>query len=90
MQIICIWSSQLHCHSLSLALVKSRLVLVSAHRVGLILNKVQKAIKRVHVCVCVCVCAIHVLRIQLISNVASDKHITAMLSMLNACFSYNT
>ena len=28
---ICIWPSWCHCHSLSLALIKSRLVLVSAH-----------------------------------------------------------
>ena len=47
----CIWPSWCHCHSLSLASVKSRLVftfLVPAH-VG---SPGKKAIKRVCVCVC--------------------------------------
>jgi len=47
----CIWPSRCHCHSLSLASVKSRLVftfLVPAH-LG---DPRQRAIKRVSVCVC--------------------------------------
>jgi len=40
----CIWPSWCHCHSLSLASVKSRLVLPFW----------QRAVKRVCVCVCVC------------------------------------
>jgi len=48
----CIWSSGFHCHSLSLASVKSRLVftfLVPAHPGSL----GQRAVERVCVCVCV-------------------------------------
>ena len=48
----CIWPSRCHCHSLSLALVKSRLVLlflVPAHLGG----PRKRAIKWVCVCVCV-------------------------------------
>ena len=51
----CIWPSWCHCHSLSLASVKSRLVftfLVPAH-LG---SPGQRAIKWVWVCVCVCAC----------------------------------
>jgi len=51
----CIWPSWCHCHSLSLASVKSRLVftfLVWAHP-G---SREQRAVKRVCVCVCLCVC----------------------------------
>ena len=50
---ICIWPSWYHCHSLSLASVKSRLVftfLVLAH-LG---SPGKRAVKRVCVCVCVC------------------------------------
>ena len=45
---ICIWPSLCHCHSLSLASVKSRSVLVPAHR-G---SPGQKDVKWVCVCVC--------------------------------------
>ena len=51
----CIWPSWCHCHSLSLASVKSKLVfsfLVLAHP-G---SPGQRAVKRVCVCACVCVC----------------------------------
>jgi len=47
---ICVRPSWSHCHSLSLAWVKSRLVLVPAHWV--IPHKVQRAIKQMCVCVC--------------------------------------
>ena len=46
----CIWLSWCHCHSLSLASVKSRLVL--PFHPG---SPGQRAVKRVCVCVCVCV-----------------------------------
>ena len=50
----CIWSSCCHCHSLSLASVKSRLVLPFWYRLtrG---SPGQRAVKRVCVCVCVSV-----------------------------------
>ena len=51
----CIWPSWCHCHWLSLASVKSRLVftfLVPAHP-G---SPGQRAVKRVCMCVCLCVC----------------------------------
>ena len=54
---ICIWPSWYHCHSLSLASVKSRLVftfLVLAH-LG---SPGKRAVKRVWVCVCVNVCVL--------------------------------
>ena len=48
----CIWPSWCHCHSLSLALVKSRLVLPFWYRLTwVVLDK--RAVKRVCVCVCV-------------------------------------
>jgi len=49
----CIWSSGCRCHSLSLASVKSRLVLPLWYR--LTCGPGQRAVKRVCVCVCVCV-----------------------------------
>jgi len=54
----CIWPSRYHCHSLSLASVKSRLVftfLVPAHP-G---SPGKRAVKRV----CVCVCAVYFVEI---------------------------
>ena len=47
----CIWSSWCHCHSLSLALVKSRLVLPFWYR----LTRVVPDKGPLNVCVCVCV-----------------------------------
>jgi len=46
-----IWSSWCHCHSLPLASVKCRLVLVPAHR-GNLRTKVQWAVKWMHVYKC--------------------------------------
>ena len=52
----CIWPSWCHCHSLSLASVKSRLCLPFLYRLtGVVPDK--RAVKRV--CVCVCVCSSH-------------------------------
>ena len=51
-QIVCIWPSWWHCHSLSLASVKSRLVLPFWYRLTRIVP--DRAIKRVCVCVCNC------------------------------------
>ena len=51
----CIWPSGFHCHSLSLASVKSRLVLPFWYRLTRVFPD-KKAVKRV--CVCVCVLAI--------------------------------
>ena len=48
----CIWPSGCHCHSLSLASVKSRLVLPFWHR----LTRVDQDKGPLNVCVCVCVC----------------------------------
>ena len=47
----CIWPSWCHCHSLSLASVKSRLALPFCYR--LTSSPGQRAVKRVCVCVCV-------------------------------------
>jgi len=51
----CLWPSGCHCHSLSLASVKSRLVYPFWYRLTRVVPAGQKAIKRV----CVCVCAIN-------------------------------
>ena len=51
----CIWSSWCHCHSLSLASLKSRLVLPFWYR----LTRVVLEKGPLNVCVCVCVLAIH-------------------------------
>jgi len=52
---ICIWPSWCHCHSLSLASVKSRLVLVLAHPC----NPGQSPEGcKTGVCLCVCVCQV--------------------------------
>ena len=48
----CIWPSRCHCHSLSLASVKSRLVYLSGSG-----SPGQRDVKRV--CVCVCVYTLH-------------------------------
>jgi len=50
---ICIWPSWCHCHSLFLASVKSRLVLVTAHPGNLGQSSESR---KTDVCVCVCVC----------------------------------
>jgi len=50
----CIWPSWCHCRSLSLASVKSRLVLPFWYRLTAG-GRGQRAVKRVCVCVCVCV-----------------------------------
>ena len=54
----CIWPSGCHCHSLSLASVKSRLVLPFWYRLTRAGSPGQRAVKRMCVCVraCVCVC----------------------------------
>jgi len=52
----CIWPSWCHCHSLSLALVKSRFVLHFRHWLTWVVPE-KKAIKRVCVCVRACVCS---------------------------------
>jgi len=54
----CIWPSWCHCHSLSLASVKSRLILLFWYRVTqVVLDKGPLNVcMRVHVRVCVCVC----------------------------------
>ena len=54
----CIWPSWCHCHSLSLAAVKSRLVLPFWYRLTWLVP-VKKAVKRA--CVCVCVMTIYAL-----------------------------
>ena len=48
---ICIWSVQCHCHSLSLASVKSRLVFPFLYRLTRVVLE-KRAVKRVCVCVC--------------------------------------
>jgi len=50
----CIWPSGCHCHSLSLASVKSRLVLLFWYRLTRVVP--DKGPLNVCVCVCVCVC----------------------------------
>ena len=50
----CIWPSWCHCHSLSLASVKSRLVLPFWYRLTQVV--LDKGPLNVCVCVCVCVC----------------------------------
>jgi len=52
---ICIWPSWCHCHSLSLASVKSRLVLVLAY-LGSPRQSPEGCKKDVCVCPCVCAC----------------------------------
>ena len=49
----CIWPSWCHCHSLSLASVKSRLVLPFWYRLTRVVPDKQRAVKQVCVCVCV-------------------------------------
>jgi len=53
----CIWPSSCHCHSLSLASVKSRLVLPFWYWLTRVVPD-KWAVKRVCVCVCVCVCCL--------------------------------
>jgi len=50
----CIWPSGCHCHSLSLASVKSRLVLPFCYRLTRVVP--DKGPLNVRVCVCVCAC----------------------------------
>ena len=50
----CIWPSCCHCHSLSLALVKSRLVLPFWYRLTRVVPE-KRTVKRVCLCVCVVV-----------------------------------
>jgi len=53
---ICIWPSWYHCHSLSLASVKSRFVLPFCYRLTRVIpDKIQRAIKRLYVCVRACI-----------------------------------
>ena len=54
----CIWPSWCHCHSLSLALVKSRLVLPFLYWLTPC-SPGQRAVKRVCVCVCVLIRLAH-------------------------------
>jgi len=49
----CIWPSWCHCHSLSLASVKSRLVLPFWYRLTWVVQE-KRDVQRVCVCVCVC------------------------------------
>ena len=56
----CIWTSWCHCHSLSLASVKSRLVLPSWYRLTRVVP--EKGL------LCVCVCVVSVVCMQLICN----------------------
>jgi len=51
---ICIWPSWCHCHPMSLASVKSRSVLVTAHPGNP--EHSPEGHKRMYVCVCECVC----------------------------------
>jgi len=62
----CIWPSRCHCHSLSLASVKSRLVLPFWYCLTqIVLDKVP-----LNVCVCMCTCTVyaHVLLYVLLST----------------------
>ena len=54
----CIWPSWCHCHSLSLASVKSRLVLPFWYRLTRVVPD-KGPFKRVCVCVCVCMIFVH-------------------------------
>ena len=53
---LCIWPSWCHCHSLSLASVKSRLVLPFWYRLTRVVPDKGPLNGLVCVCVCVCVC----------------------------------
>jgi len=54
----CIWPSWCHCHSLSLASVKSRLVLPFCYRLARVVPDKGPLNGWVCVCVCVCVCVL--------------------------------
>ena len=53
----CIWPGWCHCHSLSLATVKSRLVLPFWYRLSRVVLEKGLLNRCVCVCVCVCMCA---------------------------------
>jgi len=69
----CIWPSGCHCHSLSLASVKSRLVLPFWYQLTRVVSE-QRAVKRVCVCVCVCVCYTFFPELTYRSDPATDFH----------------
>ena len=70
----CIWPSWCHCHSQSLASVKSRVVLLVFLVPADLGSPGKRAVKRVCVCVCVCVC-------YWLTQVVLEKR------PLNGCFS---
>ena len=62
----CIWPSRCHCHSLSLASVKSRLVLPSWYRLTWVVP--------LNVCVCVCACVRACMRACMLACVCACVH----------------
>ena len=65
----CIWPSWCHCHSLSLASVKSRLVLPFWYR----LTRVVPDKEPLNICVCVCVCVNQSSTDAAVRHCADDK-----------------
>jgi len=78
----CIWPSWCHCHSLSLASEKSRLVLSFWYRLTRIVPE-KRAVKRVCVRVCVCVLSAYT-AIQHIQNFTN--YCCRLLISLDFCF----
>ena len=81
---ICIWPSWCHCHSLSLAPVKSRLVLPFWYRLTwVVLDK-----RPLNVCVCVCLsCASHLWSTQVRYVLTRDD--TAYLPPTHLIYNWN-
>ena len=74
----CIWPSWCHCHSLSLASVKSRLVLPLWYR----LTKVVLEKGPLNVCVCVCVCSfVHAFTSSLHTSVIYTASLLCLTSL---------
>jgi len=68
----CIWPSWCHCHSLSIASLKSRLVLPFCYRLTWVV--VDKG--RLNVCVCVCVCV----RVCWYNSFCANEHLSRNIS----------
>jgi len=75
----CIWPSGFHCHSLSLASVKSRLVLPFWYRpTRVVLDKGP-----LNGCVCVCVCVCVDIELSVISSWHQNLHLKALQNKLS-------
>ena len=81
----CIWPSRCHCHSLSLASVKSRLVLPFWYRPTRVVLEIVPLNARARVCVCVCVCVCVYVCPVFISTLNLSLYISSFLPFLCLC-----